>query len=53
MALRGTNARFRRRFREMERVAERPLSELPPAELEALWMRAKVTLAQLDGGAEQ
>jgi MazG family protein len=53
MALRGTNARFRRRFREMERVAERPLSELPPAELEALWMRAKMTLAQMDGGAEQ
>jgi MazG family protein len=49
MALRGTNARFRARFREMERVANeihaKPLAELAPAELEALWNRAKRTLA--------
>jgi MazG family protein len=45
MALRGTNARFRRRFREMERVTERPLAELAPAELEALWSGAKLRLA--------
>ena len=46
MALRGTNARFRQRFREMERVAERPLSDLSLAELEGLWSGAKLTLAQ-------
>jgi MazG family protein len=46
MALRGTNARFRARFREMERVSERPLGELPAAELEALWVRAKVHMAE-------
>jgi nucleoside triphosphate diphosphatase len=45
MALRGTNLRFRRRFREMERMAERPLEELAPAELEALWEQAKRRLA--------
>ena len=49
MALRGTNARFRQRFREMERVAGespgKPLSDLTPAELEALWIGAKVTLS--------
>jgi MazG family protein len=45
MALRGTNARFRRRFRQMERAAERPLAELAPAELEALWAGAKVHLS--------
>jgi len=42
MALRGTNARFRRRFGWMERTAGRPLAELEPAALEALWSRAKV-----------
>jgi MazG family protein len=41
MALRGTNLRFRERFRAMERAAEKPLRELGPAELEALWVRAK------------
>jgi len=46
MALRGTNARFRARFREMERAAERPLAEHSPAELEALWSGAKLKLAQ-------
>jgi MazG family protein len=45
MALRGTNARFRRRFRQMELAAERPLAELEPAELEALWANAKQSLA--------
>jgi MazG family protein len=49
MALRGTNARFRARFREMERVAReslhKPLAELAPDELEALWAGAKKTLA--------
>ena len=46
MALRGTNARFRERFRQMERAAEKPLAELGPAELEALWAGAKRTLSQ-------
>jgi MazG family protein len=46
MALRGTNARFRARFRQMERAAERPLAELGPAELEALWVSAKLHLAE-------
>jgi XTP/dITP diphosphohydrolase/ATP diphosphatase len=49
MALRGTNSRFRKRFREMERVAaellHKPLSELPPEQLEALWSAAKRKLA--------
>jgi len=55
MALRGTNARFRARFREMERVARealgRPLAELRPEEWEALWAGAKKTLAQAAMGA--
>src|SRR5579863_1391953 len=46
MALRNCNLRFRRRFSEMERMAQRPLEELPPAELEALWRRAKMNLAE-------
>jgi len=55
MALRGTNVRFRQRFREMERVAGEShgklLSELEPAELEALWSGAKLTLSQTAKGA--
>jgi XTP/dITP diphosphohydrolase/ATP diphosphatase len=45
MALRGCNLRFRQRFREMERASERPLEELAPEELEALWAHAKQKLA--------
>jgi XTP/dITP diphosphohydrolase/ATP diphosphatase len=45
MALRGTNLRFRQRFRAMELAAERPLEELSPDELEALWAQAKRKLA--------
>ncbi len=45
MALRGCNLRFRRRFREMEIASEKPLEELQPAELEALWTEAKRKLA--------
>ncbi len=44
MALRGCNLRFRERFREMERAASRPLEELSPDELEALWTQAKQKL---------
>ena len=45
MALRGCNRRFRERFREMELASEKPLEELEPAELEALWAGAKQKLA--------
>jgi nucleoside triphosphate diphosphatase len=41
MALRGTNLRFRERFREMERAARKPLEEMSPEELEGLWGEAK------------
>ena len=51
MALRGTNARFRARFRQMERAAERPLAELSAPELEALWVGAKRHLAETHAGA--
>jgi MazG family protein len=46
MALRGTNLRFRRRFRAMETATPRPLEELKPEELEALWEQAKRKLAR-------
>ena len=45
MALRGCNRRFRERFREMELASTRPLEELAPEELEALWAGAKRKLA--------
>ncbi|MGA3136412.1 MAG: nucleoside triphosphate pyrophosphohydrolase [Terracidiphilus sp.] len=45
MALRGSNRRFRERFREMEAASERPLEELSADELEALWAQAKRKLA--------
>jgi MazG family protein len=48
MALRGCNLRFRQRFREMEKASARPLEELPPAELEALWTDAKRKLAAIN-----
>jgi XTP/dITP diphosphohydrolase/ATP diphosphatase len=53
MALRGTNLRFRRRFRAMEAAAPRPLEELKPEELEALWEQAKRKLAgeEMQAGA--
>jgi MazG family protein len=53
MALRGTNARFRARFREMERASgPKPLADCAPDELEGLWIDAKRTLAaKADGGA--
>ena len=41
MALRGCNLRFRERFRQMELASARPLEELAPDELEALWADAK------------
>jgi len=45
MALRGCNRRFRDRFRQMEASAVKPLEELGPPELEALWAEAKRKLA--------
>jgi MazG family protein len=45
MALRGCNRRFRQRFRLMELASERPLEELSPDDLEALWAAAKRKLA--------
>ena len=41
LALRDTNARFRSRFRAMEREAAMPLEELTLDELERLWTVAK------------
>jgi nucleoside triphosphate diphosphatase len=46
IALRDCNLRFRQRFAEMERTADKPLEELSPAELEDLWSKAKKTLAE-------
>jgi MazG family protein len=48
MALRGCNQRFRERFQQMELSADRPLEELSPDELEALWAQAKRKLARQD-----
>jgi nucleoside triphosphate diphosphatase len=48
MALRGCNLRFRQRFHEMEKASPRPLEQLPPAELEALWTAAKRKLAAIN-----
>jgi MazG family protein len=45
MALRKCNLRFRRRFYEMELTSQRPLEDLSPNELEALWAQAKKKLA--------
>lgn len=41
LALRDTNARFRRRFGSMEEQSTRPLEELSADELERLWESAK------------
>ena len=50
MALRGCNRRFRQRFHQMELASVRPLAELAPDELEALWAQAKRKLA-VEAGA--
>jgi MazG family protein len=41
LALRDANAKFRRRFAAMEAASERPLEELQPDQLEALWTGSK------------
>jgi XTP/dITP diphosphohydrolase/ATP diphosphatase len=51
MALRGCNRRFRQRFSAMELASVRPLEELSPDELEALWAAAKRKLAE--AGSEE
>jgi len=48
MALRGCNLRFRQRFSKMEELSDRPLENLSPDELEALWAAAKRSLANSD-----
>jgi ATP diphosphatase len=49
-ALRGANAKFRRRFQAMESEAggHEMLAGLEPEELERLWTRAKVTVGRAD-----
>jgi nucleoside triphosphate diphosphatase len=41
LALRDTNAKFRRRFRSMELASPRPLEDLSADHLESLWIQAK------------
>ena len=41
LALRHTNAKFRRRFAAMEAAAPQPLESLSAAQLESLWSQAK------------
>ncbi len=45
-ALQGTNERFIQRFKKMEAVADRPLSDYTLKQLETLWQQAKARLAQ-------
>ena len=50
MALRNCNLRFRQRFREMELAAPRPLEDLSPNELEALWAAGQEEARSRRGG---
>ncbi|MBV8631339.1 MAG: nucleoside triphosphate pyrophosphohydrolase [Silvibacterium sp.] len=43
LALRDTNAKFRRRFQVMEQATPTPLEQLTPGELESLWAQAKAS----------
>lgn len=52
MALRAANAKFRKRFRRMEEVADEqgiPLGTRPQEDLEALWDEAKRSAHESDG----
>ena len=40
-SLRKANKKFHSRFKEMEKLCEKSLSELSPDELESLWSKAK------------
>lgn len=53
MALRGCNLRFRQRFSKMEELSQRPLEQLSPNELEALWTEAKRILAHTIPSSEE
>jgi MazG family protein len=57
LALRGTNSRFRARFREMEIEARtglgKSLDELKPEQLETLWIHAKRRLARTIPSGEE
>jgi MazG family protein len=46
LALRDANAKFRRRFAQMEAATKRPLEELSGAELEELWAKSKQAEAE-------
>ncbi|MBE9183668.1 nucleoside triphosphate pyrophosphohydrolase [Microcoleus sp. LEGE 07076] len=50
-ALQGTNDRFVQRFARVEAACDRPLSDYPPEELDALWQQAKAMLAKQKGDA--
>jgi XTP/dITP diphosphohydrolase len=45
-ALQGTNQRFVQRFALVEEKCDRPLSDYPVEELEAIWQQAKALVAQ-------
>lgn len=45
-ALQGTNQRFVQRFALVEAKCDRPLSDYPVEELEAIWQQAKALVAQ-------
>jgi nucleoside triphosphate diphosphatase len=45
MALREATARFERRFRKVEEITDKPLTEMNIDELETLWQRAKREVA--------
>ncbi|BAY76468.1 MazG family protein [Nostoc linckia NIES-25] len=49
-ALQGTNERFVQRLGKMEAVVDRPLSDYSLDELEKLWQKAKIQLAQEGSG---
>ncbi|MFN6561601.1 MAG: nucleoside triphosphate pyrophosphohydrolase [Nostoc sp. ChiSLP01] len=49
-ALQGTNQRFVQRLEKMEAVVDRPLSDYSLDELEKLWQKAKIQLAQERSG---
>lgn len=52
-ALQGTNERFVQRFAKVEAACDRPLSEYPPEELDALWRQAKAMLAKQKSQGER
>jgi XTP/dITP diphosphohydrolase len=51
-ALQSTNRRFISRFQLVEAVADKPVQDCSPDELDDLWRQAKAQLAQPDAAAE-